>query len=157
LTSDAPYPKEQLLLMLATGRSWSGMGSAVDTNKMTPQLTSDFVDYFLFGGSRGKVVEWLALSDVSLIAEERAQGVSLSKDVTDKFGVGYGVKVGARSADRTQPREVTQTLESDYRLTDRLTISAQKELRAARQPSGGVPDSADMPDDRIFLRYRSQF
>lgn len=157
LSSDMPYPKEQLLLMLATGRRWSGMEGAVNGNPMTPQLASDFVEYLLFGGSRGKIVEWFGLSDISLIADEKAQGVSLTKDLTDRLGLGYGIKVGPKPADKEHPREVTQTIEGDYHLTDRLTISAQKEIKADRSSFMSDPDSYEKPDDRILLRYRSRF
>lgn len=157
LESDAPYPKEQLLLMLATGRRWSGMDSALAGNRMTPQLTSNFVEYLLFGGSRGKVVERFGLSDISLIADEKAQGVSLLKDVNDKLGVGYGVRVGPRSSAEARTRDVTQTLESDYHLTERLTISAQKELKTGTMSSGQTAPTTEEEDDRLLFRYRSRF
>ena len=52
LSSDPPHTKEQLLMMLATGKAWSGMDEALATNKMTPELTADFIEYVFFRNKR---------------------------------------------------------------------------------------------------------
>ncbi len=165
LSSDPVYPKEQLLLMLATGKRWSGIvDGASDKAKLSPALTSNFVDYLLFGGDRVKIIRAIGLSDISFRADEKKQGVTFSKDVTDRLGVEYGLDVGNNTQ---RQRELTQRLEGEYQLTDHFLLGVQKEVKPAREGSRSnavnVPDagmavsSQDLPDDRVFLKYRSSF
>ncbi len=165
LTSDPSCPKEQLLLMLATGKRWSGVveGSS-DKARMSPALTSNFVDYLLFGGDRVRIIRAMGLSDISFNADDKKQGVTISKDLTERLGIGYGVAVGTNTQSQ---RELTQRLEGEYQLTSHLLFGAQKEVKPARSSGalGSASDSAagmkispvDLPDDRVFLKYRSSF
>lgn len=160
LTSDEDIPKEELLLMLATGRRWSGVSRSTEQGTMSPQLKSDFVNYLLFGGSRGEVIKWFGLSDISVSADEKSQGVTLRRDITDKLDVGYGVKVTSSGPESGQQREMTQTVDTEYRLNSRLLLGVQKELKPENTdtfdetiPSG----EGDPPDDRIYMKYRVRF
>ena len=164
LTSEPPYPQEQLLLMLTTGKRWIGVERSSGKSGMTPGLASNFVDYLLFGGERGAIIRMLGLSDISLNADDKKQGITFSKDVTGRLGVGYGVEI------KTEPgrqKEWTQRLEGEYRLTDKFLLGVQKEVKPERvsgalgdqkdASSGGRLTPDDLPDDRVFLKYRSSF
>ncbi len=166
LSSEPSYSKEQLLLMLATGKRWSGIQETMGQDKKNPELAVNFADYLLFGGSRAKFVRLLGLSDVSIQADAKKQGVSVSKDLTQKLGVGYGVEV---TTDVNRPREITQRLQSEYQLTDKFMLGVQKEFKPltatatgkeSTDPVGAPVDSStynEAPDDRVYLKYRSSF
>jgi hypothetical protein len=190
LSSDAGYSQQQLLLMLATGQRLSLGDDTSGRSRMTPALASDFVDYLLFGGERGRFIRALGLSDISINANEKRQGfipatdfpggeplqksgvpaanawgVTFNKDVTDRLGVGYGVEMGDNPSSRQQ--DVTHRLEGEYQLTDKFVLGAQKEMKPARvggssgsqnASAAGEPlSSYDIPDDRVFLKFRSSF
>ncbi len=166
LSSEPSYSKEQLLLMLATGKRWTGIQETIGQDRKNPELAVNFADYLLFGGSRAKFVRLLGLSDVSIQADGKRQGVSVSKDLTQKLGVGYGVEV---TTDPGHQREVTQRLQSEYQLTDRFLLGVQKEFKplstaGTGKESSGLADTSSeptsydqTPDDRVYLKYRSSF
>ncbi|MEI6437428.1 MAG: translocation/assembly module TamB domain-containing protein [Candidatus Omnitrophota bacterium] len=167
LSSDPSYPKEQLLLMLATGKSWNAVVEGqMDRARTSPALTANFVDYLLFGGDRLKFIRAIGLSDISFSADERKQGVTFSKELTQRLGVGYGVEVGTGPQSQ---RGLTQRLEGEYQLTDHFLFGAQKEMKSVREAGAsatvnppasgaGIPlSSDDIPDDRVFLKYRASF
>lgn len=154
LTSDPPLPQEQLLLMLTTGRRWDGIDMAVTTRKMTPELAGDFVDYFFFGGSGERIARMFGLSGVSYKLDSTVQGVTLNKNLTEKLDVGYGIEIGT-AGDQHQ-RELTQTVESEYRLNSHVIIAAQKEILSSG-PLSMDTDLRRVPDDRVFLKYRKEF
>lgn len=164
LSSDPPYPREQIMLMLATGKRWSGVSESISTSEVfTPALSNNVVDYLLFGGERGKIIKALGLSDISIMADEKKRGVVLSKDLTEKLGVGYGLSVGGEAQSQ---RSLTQSLQGEYYLTDKFSLGAQKEVRSeaalSTSASGDIsapPEvlSEKVTDDRIFLKYRSAF
>lgn len=168
LSSEPSYSKEHLLLMLATGKRWSGIQETMSRDQQNPELTANFADYLLFGGSRAKFVRLLGLSDVSLQADNKRQGVLLSKDLTPRLGIGYGVEM---TTDTHRQREVTQRLQSEYQLTDNFMLGVQKEFKPfspSTESTGqggadalGIPaDSSsyhEAPDDRVYLKYRSSF
>lgn len=166
LTSEPPYSKGQLLLMLATGRRWSGVQETMGQDKKNPELAVNFADYLLFGGSRSKFIRLLGLSDVSIQADAKKQGVSVSKDLTQKLDVGYGVEM---ATDVGRQHEITQRLQSEYQLTDKVMFGVQKEFKPLAPTSAGkdVTETSgaeteassyhEAPDDRVYLKYRSSF
>jgi hypothetical protein len=154
LASDPPLPQEQLMLMLTTGKRWDSL-SGLNTNyKMTPELAGDFVDYFFFGGAGLQVAKFLGLSGISYKFDATTQGVTLNKDLSDRLGVGYGVTIGTTGSQGH--REITQIVESEYRVTDNVTVSVQKEILPVER-SSAVVQPRRIPDDRVYLKYRTQF
>lgn len=166
LSSDPVYSKEQILLMLTTGKRWTGI-DRIGKDDRHQELTSNFVDYLLFGGSRSKLIRRLGLSDISILADEKKQGLRVSKELTHRLDIGYGVEVEQGDS---QQRAVTQRLDSQYRLTNKVTIGVQKEFKSdmeknnstliknddMRSPSY-ISGHQDIPDDRVYLKYRTAF
>ena len=154
LSSDPPLPQEQLMLMLTTGKRWDSLSGSNPAYKMTPELAGDFVDYFFFGGAGLQVAKFLGLSGISYKLDGTTQGVTFNKDLSDNLGVGYGVAISTTGLPGR--KEIIQTVDSEYRLNDKVTVSAQKEILPA-QSSGILLQSRRIPDDRVYLKYRTQF
>jgi hypothetical protein len=156
LSSDPVYPRGQLLLMLATGKRWPGIENFSGRPQDNSAMASNLADYFLFGGQRARIIRALGLSAISVNADNKKQGLTFSKDVTDRLGVDYGVAIGATNQSQ---RGVIQVLEGEYRLTDKFMMGVQKEILPARGTGATAPDPTpnDIPDDRVFLKYRSSF
>lgn len=154
LSSDPDLPQEQLMLMLTTGKRWDSLSGSNAVYKMTPELAGDFVDYFFFGGAGLKIAQFLGLSGISYKVDGTTQGVTFNKDLSDRLGVGYGVTVSTTGPQGR--REITQTVDTEYRLNDKVTVSAQKEVLPV-QRSNAVAVPHRIPDDRVYLKYRTQF
>ena len=154
LASEPSLPQEQLMLMLTTGKRWDSLSGFNANSKMTPDLAGDFVDYFFFGGPGAKVAKFLGLSGVSYKLDGGMQGVTVNKDLFDRLGLGYGVAVGTTGPQNR--REVIQKVESQYRVTDHVIVSAQKELLPVQSSNAGA-SSRRIPDDRVYLEYHRQF
>ena len=122
---------------------------------MTPELAGDFIDYFFFGGAGTRLAGFFGFSGISYKLDQTKQGVTLNRDLSDKLDVGYGVAV-AHTPDERHQRALTQTVEGEYRVTGKVTLGAQKEIVPAQ---GAEPSTASrqIPDDRVFLKYRTQF
>ncbi len=156
LVSDPPLPEEQLLLMLTTGKKWNLAGVSAGGRKMTPELAGDFIDYFFFGGAGSRVAGFFGFSGISYKLDQTKQGVTFNRDLSDKLDVGYGVAV-ANTPDEAHQRALTQTLEGEYRVTDKVTLGAQKEILPLQQGTEPSTSARPTPDDRVFLKYRTQF
>jgi hypothetical protein len=154
LSSDASLPQEQLMLMLTTGKRWDSLSGPNVVHKMTPELAGDFVDYFFFGGAGAHVAKFLGLSGISYKIDGTTQGVTFNKDLFDRLGVGYGVVLSTTGPEGR--KEVMQTMESEFRLNEKVTVSAQKEVLPI-QRTGAVLAPRRIPDDRVYLKYRTQF
>jgi hypothetical protein len=154
LVSDPPLPEEQLILILTTGKRWDSLSASTMTRKMTPELMGDFVDYFFFGGSGLRVAKLLGISRITYKLDATKQGIMFNKDISDRLGVGYGVEVSTQS--EQHQKEITQKVESEYRVTNNVTVTAQKEVLPAQRSSAEVQPRR-IPDDRVYLKYRRQF
>ncbi|MBF0123007.1 MAG: translocation/assembly module TamB domain-containing protein [Candidatus Omnitrophica bacterium] len=154
LSSDSGLPQEQLLLMLTTGKRWNSMNNTIFQKGMTPEIATDFVDYFLFGGSGKSLSQYLGLSNLSVSYDQEKRGVSVSKDVTERLGVGYGVKM---ETPQNEPATVKQQVTGEYDITDRVTIGIQKEVAASADPKVNGEISDKPVDDRVYMKYKTKF
>lgn len=154
LSSEPPLPQEQLLLMLTTGKKWKSIAQPSFQRGMTTEVAADFVDYFIFGGSGRRLSQYLGLSDLSVTLDERSRGVTVSKDVTERLGIGYGVQM---ETPPDEPAIFRQKMTGEYDVTGRVTVGVQKEIAAPADPKVTDP-VADQPiDDRVYMKYRAAF
>ncbi|MDD5154992.1 MAG: translocation/assembly module TamB domain-containing protein [Candidatus Omnitrophica bacterium] len=106
LTSRPPLPQERLLIMLVTGKGWSGLESAVTKGAISADLASDFIDFFVLGGSAGKIAQGLGISDISVKLDEHKTGIGITKEVYENISVEaqkelkQGNKTGAAQGDQ---------------------------------------------------------
>ena len=92
LSSEPPLPKELLLLMVATGKKWSGLTESIDSGEISPALAKDFVQYLFFGGRGNFIADKFGLSDFSVSVSDKSQGVGAAKQITDNLEVKYEVE-----------------------------------------------------------------
>ena len=153
LTSDPPLPQPQLLLMVATGKSWQGTEKALEEGQMSTDLAKDFIDFFIFSGEGGKFAERLGISDFTLKYDAQTKGIGVKKDLTDKAGVGYGIEEFQESPGKSS---ITQKLEGELHVTDTLSIDVEKKIKQEREKDNPAPIQ-QQTDDRIFLKYKTKF
>jgi hypothetical protein len=153
LASQPPYPKERLLLMLATNRAWSATEKSFQNGQMlSANAAKEFVDYFLFQGNENSFVKALGIRDIDVQFDRTQKGVKVTKEVTGHIDAIYGV---SQTEDATNPqnRQIKQKIGGEYRFNDRISAGFEKEILPLQTP--GAP--LQIPDDRLILRFQGSF
>ncbi len=154
IVSQPSLPKERLLLALATNRTWKKSEERLAQEGLSPQLTREFLAYFLSGGQGNKFAEALGLKDLSVTYNSGTQGIGVSKDLSERLEGRYQIE-------KTQPNNqsdpnISQKIGGEYRLTDSLSVEAQKELKT-EQKDNGTQNAESMADDQILFKFKKSF
>jgi hypothetical protein len=152
LASEPSLSKERLLLMLATGKSWKASELALSKGELTADSVKDFIDYFVFSGSGSKIAQQLGISDFSVTFEKQKKGLGVKTSVTDKIDATYAVEQTQQDGETAV---TTQRLGGEYKITDSLTVGAEKELRA--EQTANASQESVPPDDKVFLKFKKEF
>ncbi len=153
LSSEPSMPQERLLVMLATGKKWSGAEDSLNRNTVTPDMALELIDYFALGGSGGGLARQLGLSDISFTFDQAKTGVSFKKDVVEGAKLQYSVEQTRSTG--AQPPVTTQKVGGEIQLVPGVSISAQKELPSAfgEEPAAEKKKT----DDTIMLKMKKEF
>lgn len=153
LSSSSFLSQEGLLVMLVTGKSWSGVDTTTAKGQLPADLVKDFVDYFFFSGSGTRIAQYFGIKDISLTVGDEKKGVEVKTSVTEKFGADYKVEQA-----KSEGNEATmvQKVGGEYKITDTLSIGAEKEL-LFKDAGAGQLGEQPKPDDRIILKYKRKF
>jgi autotransporter translocation and assembly factor TamB len=110
--------------------------------------------------TKDELLMMLGLRDIVLSADPTAQGFTVSKELSGRLDIGYGVR---RQVNVAQPSTLKQTVDSEFRVSNKVTFGIQKELRArssstnAGVTSGNPADQSGQPDDRVYMQYKTRF
>lgn len=148
LSSVPSLPDEMLLLMVATGKRWSGLSQSIESGEVSPALAKDFVQYLFFGGRGNFIADKFGLSDFSFSVTADKQEVGATKQVTDNLELKY--QVGRETNGESATSTTTQTVGSEVRVTNRITLDLKKEFE-----NGGTPENTG--DAEIMLKFKTSF
>ncbi|MFC1624399.1 translocation/assembly module TamB domain-containing protein [Candidatus Omnitrophota bacterium] len=151
LSSEPSFPKERLLLMLATNKSWKMAESALVKGQMSPDVTKDFIDYFLFAGSGDRLAQFFGLEYLTFQLNDKTKGIGVKKDVTDNLGVSYTVE---KEETKEKNGTTVQKVGSEYKLSDSVTVETERELK--QEEASDLQDKT-ATNDKIFLKYKKSF
>ncbi|MBU1906124.1 MAG: translocation/assembly module TamB [Candidatus Omnitrophica bacterium] len=152
LTSQPPLPQEQLLVMLATNKTWQGAGSAIKKGELSADLAKDFLDYFVFSGSGHKIAEKFGLSDISVKFDKETKGIGATKDISDKTSASYSIE---QPQNKEQKSATTHKVGAEYKITDSISLGAEKELKQDNET--GQVQEKQKTDDKVFLKFKKEF
>jgi len=152
LSSEPPLSQERLLVMLTTGKRWNGADTLFSKGVISPDLAMDFIDYFVFGDSGSKIADKFGITGLSVQLDETTKGVKLSKSVSDKVEVGYGV---LQKQSNEKAVEINQNISGEYNLTETIAVSAEKELKQA-SALGQSPEE-QKTNDKVMIKYKRKF
>ncbi|MFA5099381.1 MAG: translocation/assembly module TamB domain-containing protein [Candidatus Omnitrophota bacterium] len=152
LTSDPPFSQDRLLIMLVTGKSWSATETALGKGEFSPGLAKDFLDYFVFSGSGSKIGEKLGISDISVTYDGQKQGVGVKKSVTEKVDVTYSYE---QSQLKNETQTITQSIGGEYKVTDSVSVGAEKELKQENNPDASSPEQK--ANDKVMIKFKKTF
>ncbi len=152
LTSDPPLSQERLLVMLITGKSWKGTEVALGNRQFSPDLVKDFVDYFVFSGSRNKIAQQLGIRDITVTFEQQKKGVGVKKAITEKIDASYEVE---QSQAKEEEPTTTQKVGGEYKITEGISIGAEKELK--QESKADQTQDKQKPDDKVISKLKKEF
>ena len=153
LSSQPALSEDVLLLMLATNRSWKGAEGLFGTQRISPDLAKDFIDYFVFAGQGSAIARRFGISDISLTYDENVRGIIIKKDVLPSLEAYYGIE---QSQKKGEAPDTTHTLGGEYRVTDAVSVSGERSF-IQKGADAGTAEGEQSTRDRIFLKYKTQF
>jgi hypothetical protein len=153
LTSEPPYSKERLMIMLATGKSWQSIDRSLDSGVDSAALTRDFLDYWLFAGKSNQFAQKFGISEFTVQYNDSAKGVAAKKEITDKIGVGYGIE---QTVTTEQKKNTTQTIGGEVKLNDKLSVGVERELTTSQTNEAENPTLQEK-DEKVMLKYKKSF
>ncbi len=156
LTSIPSIPKEWLLVMLGTGKSWGSIEESISSQKLSPAIARDFLDYMFFGGAGKKTANFLGIKEWSVLYEEEAQGFKVKKTISDRINAIYGIEQTQTQTTQTPQTESVQTIGGEYQVTDSISLDAERKIRTT---SGRDINESTQPreDSQIMLKYKKTF
>jgi len=152
LVSTPPLAQERLMLALATGQTWQRTEELLTQGTMTPQITRDFISYFLFGGRRNEFARRFGFKEMSLNYSETQRGLSMRKDLSDRLEGGYGVEQTIKS-DGTS--DVSQTIGGAYKITDQMSLEASRQVTSSMDPA--KQQDPAVVNDKVLLKIQTPF
>ena len=152
LSSEPMLPQERLLIMLATGKSWSGAETSLSKGQVSVDLAKDFIDYFVFSGTGSKIAQQLGLSAISVKYDGKAKGIGVKKDILGRAEASYSIEQAQGEAKSPQ---TAQKMGGEYKITENISLEAQKELK--QESSANQTQDSQKPDDKIMLKFKREF
>ncbi len=132
MDSDPPLPEDVLLLVLVTGKSWSGASSSLSKGALNSDLMSGFMDYFFLGGKGGQ------------------------------FSKTYGLKLGLELEQMpTQAGSsglYSRKLEGEVAVSDHVSVNVSKKiLPQEHSPATSSQRLNQEGETEIYLKYKEKF
>ena len=137
--------------MLATNKSWKMTEGALVKGQMSPDVTRDFLDYFLFAGSGDRLAQFFGLKNLNFQMNGKTKGIGVKKDVTDNLGVSYAVE---KEETKEKNGTTAQKIGSEYKLSDSVTVETERELK--QEKTTDLQDKTST-DDKVLLKYKKSF
>lgn len=153
--STPPKSRERLLLALATNKTWQDTEAVFSQGTFSVDLAKDFIDYFVFGGQGNKFAETFGLKSLSVNYDAKTKGIAVTKDLSGQLEGSYKIE-GEKK--KTGEADISQKIGGEYRVTDNISLGAEKELKAKEKAQAFV-DEANKPEteDKIYLKYKKEF
>ena len=140
------------MVMLATGKRWKGAEASLNNAVISPDLTADFIDYFVFGGMGSKIARQFGISDISLKIDKQTTGIGIKKEVSEKAEISYGIE---QSQAKEKEPTVTQKVGGEYKITESVSVEAEKELKQDNETEK-TQDKAQT-DDKVLIKFKKEF
>jgi hypothetical protein len=152
LFSEPPLPQEQLLVMLATGKQWSGVDTAFSKGDISPDLAMDFFDYFVLGGAGSEMARKFGITGFSVTLDGTKKGVGVRGSLFDRAEVGYGV---IQTKNEGKAPEITQKLSGEFKVTDVVSVTGEREFR--QLTASDIPSDGKAANDTVMIKFKKSF
>jgi hypothetical protein len=145
-----------LLVMIATGKGWSGTGEALKEGRISVDAAKELVDYFLLGGSGSRLAGRLGIKEVSLLYDETAQGFEVKKNLLPDVDAVYGIEQTRDEASASGP--TTHKVGAEVQLDRDATVAVQ----GKRETSSSGRQTLEHPEEpaarqSVTVEYKKRF
>ncbi|MFH1246098.1 MAG: translocation/assembly module TamB domain-containing protein [Candidatus Omnitrophota bacterium] len=153
LSSSPPMPESLLMIMLLTGKAWEDSGALATQGQISPSLIAEFIDYVVLGGSGSRLAAMLGIDEVGLRYDRRQKGIKVKKAISDKLEATYEIE-------QPQTKEgvsaATHKVGGEYKITDTISIGAEKELTQEKSKTENSADKSSA-EDKVTIKYKKEF
>lgn len=154
LSSSPPYPEEKILIMLVTGKEWSGTEKSIREGKISSDAAREFVDYFIFGGRGEKLAKRFGIKELSFINDENTKGFEVKKTVTQNVDVGYGLE---QTSAQTEQGAVSQKVAVDYSVSDDTLVSIEGTVETKSEKVDTLANQDTANDASVTMTLKRSF
>lgn len=154
LSSSPPYPEEKILIMLVTGKEWSGTEKSIREGKISSDAAREFVDYFIFGGRGEKLAKRFGIKELSFINDENTKGFEVKKTVTQNVDVGYGLE---QTSAQTEQGAVSQKVAVDYSVSDDTLVSIEGTVETKSEKADTLANQDTANDASVTMTLKRSF
>lgn len=144
--SDPPQPQARLLVMVITNQSWQGTETEYGMGMSSRAAASDVINYFLFGKDNA-VAKTLGVDRFSVELEPGVTGAKMEKDISPKTSVSYEHK---RENDPGVQETVNRTLNGDYKLSDLISLEAERNVEMR-------PDQEQQVERSLWFKFKKKY
>ncbi len=152
-SSTPPLPEQQLLVMLATGKAWTGATADLTSGQITTETAKDFLDYFLLGGAGGRLAETLGIKEFKVIFEKETKGLGVTKSLSDNVDASYTVE---QSKESLGEETLTQKIGGELHLNEKVSVGAEREILDERYPDRETAGDVEKRDT-FFMKFETNF
>ncbi|MFH2137544.1 MAG: translocation/assembly module TamB domain-containing protein [Candidatus Omnitrophota bacterium] len=154
LSSTPPLSRGMLLAMLVTGKRWQGAEDTISQGQISPDIIKDVVDYIIFTGSGKTLTRYFRLENISFTLDSDKRGVAVTKGVSKKTEVSYGIKQ-ANVADE-QNLKTTHSVGVGYNINadESVSVEAEREIKPLEQTDEQQKQQAD---EKLMIKFKKQF
>ncbi|MBU1086904.1 MAG: translocation/assembly module TamB [Candidatus Omnitrophica bacterium] len=149
LNSEPVLAKDKLVVMLATNQTWKGVSGSLENSKISPELSADLFDYFIFGTAGKRIAKLLGVDSVSIKYDGKTKEAQISKEISRSTGIRYEVEqTGVKQENET----VSQKVSIDQKLSNSVFLEAEKTINNGRK------ENLDQPGEtNLWLKFKKKF
>ncbi|MBU2541780.1 MAG: translocation/assembly module TamB domain-containing protein [Candidatus Omnitrophica bacterium] len=148
LASEPPKSQAQLLVMLATGKSWKSSETAIAEGRVTPELAGDLIDYLVFGGAGNKIANQFG---ISVKFDGKTKGIGITKQVSGNTEVSYGIE---QTQEGDEGADTTHKIGVGQKITESISVEGERETKYNESTK---EEEGPQADDKLLLKFKKQF
>ncbi|MBU1043930.1 MAG: translocation/assembly module TamB domain-containing protein [Candidatus Omnitrophica bacterium] len=149
LNSEPVLAKDKLVVMLATNQTWKGISGSLENSRISPELSADLFDYFVFGTAGKRIAKLLGVDSVSIKYDGKTKEAQVTKEISSSTGISYGVE---QTGVKPENENVSQKLGIDQKISKSFSLEAEKTIN-----NGSKENLNQNGEANLWLKFKKSF
>jgi hypothetical protein len=154
VSSSPSLPQPQLLLALATNKTWEDTTDQIRQGAVSADTVKEFIDYFAFAGSGQTLAQRLGFKNISVTYEDQTKGLSVTRELSDHIDATYTIE---QTRQEDGPVSTDQKIGGQIRVNDNLSIGASKEIPDPAQQNPAEEPKKQPSEEKVFIEFKKSF
>jgi hypothetical protein len=154
VSSSPSLPQPQLLLALATNKTWQDTKEQIRQGTVSADTVKEFIDYFAFAGTGESLAQRLGFKNISVTYQDQTKGLSVTRELTDRIDATYAVE---QTRPEDGPVTTDQKIGGEIKINQNLSIGASKELPDQTQNQQTQGQEAETAEEEVFFKFQKTF